>query len=197
MGQEAEIAFGQLNFTNEERKGYDKVEQGFDSYFQPKTNTIHERCKFGQRVQVEGEASEAYIRSLHVMAERCDYGQNKGTYIRDRIVSDILNKDLSRELQMEENLTLATATNKVRTKELILAQQRKENQVAPRTEINYVTYKDSKRSAGANVYLRGRADHNRVALEAPPHGLRGTSMHLKTVDTAKQAISLECVLPMA
>ena len=31
-------------------------------------------------------------------------------------------------------------------------------------------YKDSKRSAGANVYLSQgeRADHNRVALEAPP-----------------------------
>lgn len=43
----------------------------------------------------------------------------------------------------------------------------------------------------------GRADHNRVALEAPPRGLCGTSMHLKTVDTAEQAISLECVLPMA
>ena len=36
-----------------------------------------------------------------------------------------------------------------------------------------------------------------MALEAPPRGLRGTSMHLKTVDTAEQAISLECVLPMA
>ena len=35
------------------------------------------------------------------------------TYIRDRIVSGILDKDLSRELKMEENLTLATATNKV------------------------------------------------------------------------------------
>ena len=58
-------------------------------------------------------------------------------------------------------------------------------------------YKDSKRSAGANVYLRGRADQNRVALEAPPRGLRGTSKHLKTIDTAEQAISLECVMPMA
>ena len=36
-----------------------------------------------------------------------------------------------------------------------------------------------------------------MALEAPPRGLRGTSMHLKTVDTAEQAISLESVLPMA
>ena len=166
MGQEAENAFGQLNLTNEERKDYDKVEQGFDSYFQPKTNTIHERCKFGQRVQIEGEPSEAYIRALHVMAERCDYGHNKDTYIRDRIVSGILDKDLSRELQMEESLTLATATNKVRTKELILAQQREENQVAPRTEVIYVKYKDSKRSAGANVYLRGKSGPQ-------PRGLRG------------------------
>ena len=67
------------------------------------------------------------------MAERCDYGQNKDMHIRDRIVSGILDKDLLREFQMEENLTLATATNKVRTKELILAQQREENQVAPTT----------------------------------------------------------------
>ena len=159
-----------------------------------KKKTIHQRCTFGQRFQVEGEPSEAYVRALHVMAERCDYGQNKDTYIRDRIVSGILDKDMLRGLQMEENLTLATAANKVRTKELILAQQREDNQVAPRTEVYYVKYKDSKRSAGANVYSRGRADHNRVALEAPPRGLRGTSMHLKTFDTAEQAMSLECVL---
>ena len=69
---------------------------------------------------------------------------------------------------MEENLTLplATATNKVRTKEVILAQQREENQVAHRTEVNYVKYKDSKRSAGANVYLRRKSGPQ-------PSGLRG------------------------
>ena len=65
IGQEAENAFWSVD--SEERKDYDKVEQGFDSYFQPKTNAIHEMRKFGQRVQVEGEPIEAYIRALHAM----------------------------------------------------------------------------------------------------------------------------------
>ena len=48
MGHDAEHAFGQLSLTDEERKDFDKVGQVFDSYFQPKTITVHERCKFFQ-----------------------------------------------------------------------------------------------------------------------------------------------------
>ena len=100
---------------------------------------------------------------------------------------------------MEENVTLATATNKARTKELILAHQREENEVAPRTEreVNYLKHEDSKKSAGANVYFRGKSGPQPSGLRGAPRGLRGTSMHLKTVDTAEQAMSLECVQPMA
>ena len=129
MGNDAENAFSQLNLADYEREDFEIVEQAFDVYFQPKTNTIDERCKFGQRVQVIGESSEAYIRSLHVMTERCDYGPNKETNIRDRIVRGILDKELSRELQMAEDLTLAKATNNVRTKELIMAQMQDETEV--------------------------------------------------------------------
>ena len=85
MGNEAENVFDQLSLSDEERGNYDKVGQAFDLYFQPKTNTIHERCKFGQRVQTEGETSEAYIRALHGMAEKCEFGENKEINIRDRI----------------------------------------------------------------------------------------------------------------
>ena len=77
MGSEAENVFDQLSLSDEERGNYNKVGQAFDLYFQPKTNTVHERCKFGQRVQTEGETSEAYIRALHVMAEKCEFGENK------------------------------------------------------------------------------------------------------------------------
>ena len=67
MGQEAKNAFGQLNLTNEERKDYDKVEQGFDSYLQPKTNTIHEKSNLDSvfKLKVSPVSCEAYIRALH------------------------------------------------------------------------------------------------------------------------------------
>ena len=168
MGQEEKLSFGQLILTVEERKDYEEIEQGFDSYFEPETNTIHERRTFNYRVQVEGEPSEAYIRALHVMTEICDFGQNKDKYIRDRIVSGALDKNLSLDLQMEENLTLATSANKLRTKELILAQQREETQVAPRTGVNHVKYKASKRSAGANVYIRGESGPQSSGLRGAP-----------------------------
>ena len=59
MRHEAENAFGQLSLTDEERKDFDKVGQAFDSYFQPNMNTIHERCAFDERVQVEVEPTPA------------------------------------------------------------------------------------------------------------------------------------------
>ena len=92
----------------------------FDAYFVPRKNTIFERTKFYQRVQHTGESVECFVRCLHDLAENCNFGENEQEYIRDRLIAGMLDTDLSRDLQMQqENLTLSEAVDKARHKELV------------------------------------------------------------------------------
>ena len=110
MGNEAEHIFKAFNFSSErEKKQFDKVIEKFDEHFIPKCNVIHERAKFHQRCQQQGETAEAFIRSLYELAEFCDFGDTKEEQIRDRIVIGTLDRELSRKLQLKSDLNLETA----------------------------------------------------------------------------------------
>ena len=86
----------------------------------PRKNTIHERTKFYQRSQQAGESVESFVRSLHDLAVHCNFGDQEQEHIRDRLIARMLDKDLSRDLQMEQDmLTLITAVDKARHKELV------------------------------------------------------------------------------
>ena len=96
----------------------------FDDYFVPRKNTIHERTKFYQRTQKEGESVECFVRSLHELAEHCDFGEKEDEHIRDRLIAGMLDKELSHDLQMEqEDLTLTRAVDTARHKELVQSNQ--------------------------------------------------------------------------
>lgn len=98
------------------------VLQKFDDYFVPRRNTIHERTKFYLRTQQQGESIEGFVRSLHELAEHCNFGDKEEEYIRDRLITGMSDKDLSRDLQMEqETLTLSAAVDRARHKELVQA----------------------------------------------------------------------------
>ena len=96
MGSEAEHIFKSFNFEEEEtRSGINKVIEKFDEHFVPKHNVIHERAKFRQRKQQQGESAEVFIPSLYDLAEYCDLGNSKDEQIRDRIVIGAQDKQLS------------------------------------------------------------------------------------------------------
>ena len=108
MGSEVEHIFKSFNFEEEgDEKRLNKVIEKFDEHFVPKRNVIHERAKFHQRKQQEGESAEVFIRSLYDLAEYCDFGNTKYEQIRDRIVIGEQDKQLSRRLQLESDLDLA------------------------------------------------------------------------------------------
>ena len=110
MRPEAESAFRTLQFTDDaEKDKYDIVLKKFDDYFKPTKNVIHERTHFNLRSQRPGESVDAFIRTLFDIAETCDFGNNKDELIRDRIVTRLLDKGLSRELQLKSDLTLVFA----------------------------------------------------------------------------------------
>ena len=93
---EAEHKFKSFNFEEEgDEKRLNKVNGKFDEHFVPKRNVIHERAKFRQRKQQQGESAQVFIRSLYDLAEYCDFGNSKDEQIRDSIVIGAQDKQLS------------------------------------------------------------------------------------------------------
>ena len=112
----------------------------FEQYFVPKRNTIHERALFYQRSQQPGESVEAFVRSLHELASHCRFEEKESEHVRDRLISGMLDKDMSQKLQFEQdNLTLEKAVDRARHCELVKSQNE--------SQVNFVTksYNQKKR----------------------------------------------------
>jgi hypothetical protein len=57
------------------------------------------------------------------LAETCNYGSLHDELVRDRLVVSIANAQLSERLQMDSELTLKKAIDKIRQSELVREQQ--------------------------------------------------------------------------
>ena len=103
MGPQSEGVFLQLSLSENDSKQYDVITK-FDNHFAPKRNVIDERAMFNKRDQLPDESAESFIRVLYEMAERCDFGAAKDDAIRDRLVVEISDKELSQHLQLKADL---------------------------------------------------------------------------------------------
>eukprot|EP00731_Ephydatia_muelleri_P034495 Em0062g18a len=90
-----------------------------DDYFGVRRNVIFERARFNRRDQLEGETADEYIATLFSLAENCEYGGLKDELIRDRLVVGIRDETLSRQLQLDPELTLKS----IRQREAVKDQQ--------------------------------------------------------------------------
>ena len=122
LGPEAENIFSLFTFARGEDTDHDAVLERFNTYFISKRNVIHERACLYQRAQRPGERAETFIRTLYELSEHCDFGAQREEHIRDRIVVGILDKELSRKLQLIPNLTLEMTVQEVRQVEDVEAQ---------------------------------------------------------------------------
>ncbi|KAF7222047.1 putative LOC107383513-like protein [Nothobranchius furzeri] len=123
MGQEAENIFRSFVFDDvAHRDDFDRVLAKLNEYFIPRRNVIHERACFHQRTQRPGEKVETFIRALYELSEHCEFGAARDENTRDRIVVGVLDKEVSRKLQLAKDLTLTLTIETVRQAEEITTQ---------------------------------------------------------------------------
>ena len=123
LGDKAEDILTLFNLEAEELKKYDTVKGKFESYFEKRRNTIYERPRFNSHTQRENESVEEFIADLYRLAKNCGYGTLHDELVRDRTVVGIRDSKLSKELQLEAELTLDSCITKVRQSESVKKQQ--------------------------------------------------------------------------
>eukprot|EP00731_Ephydatia_muelleri_P000238 Em0001g238a len=144
LGEEAGEVFAACDATDKAKKVYAEAVHTFEKFLGVRKNLIFERPRFNSRDQMKGESTEQYLLVLHGLARNCDYGQLREELIRDRIVIGILDKALSKRLQMDPELTLEKASRMVRQSEsvreqqLVLKGQKDKDKEGVETDVNWM-----------------------------------------------------------
>ena len=153
MGSDAETVYTSFKLSADDEKNYKTVLDKFNDYFVPQVNVIHERAVFNERTQESGESVEAFVRALYVLSATCDFKDSKDDRILDRLVVGLLDKEVSKELQMKKTLTLTDAITMARqaehVKDQVTSQQSGGNSV---DEVK----RGGKRPSGSTRSFRGR-----------------------------------------
>jgi hypothetical protein len=133
MGPDAEKIINQVTVraTTADEVGDETVFvrtlDGFTSYFQPRDNTLHYSILFSVRVQGSEESNEEFIRALYELVAKCGWPEEQQRLmLRARILAGMKDKELSRELQLDEGVEIAAIKSKMRAKEIILRNQKAE-----------------------------------------------------------------------
>ena len=124
VGEEAEAVLTSTNATEEDRRVYDTVVAKFGAFFKIRRNVIFERARFNRRSQLVGESAEQFIMEICTLAEHCNYGDMMDEMIRDRLVVGIQDATLSQLLQLDAELTLEKAKERVRQREAVAVEQK-------------------------------------------------------------------------
>lgn len=135
MGEEAEKVFSQLAIkqpTPEEVTAnanalYDVTVRAFEDYFNPVSNALHYSILLSSCVQKKGQTNEEFIRELYELAGKCAFSDEQNKFmLKMRLLAGMLDKNLSRELQLDPEVTVDAIKAKMRAKETILNNQRRE-----------------------------------------------------------------------
>ena len=84
----------------------DKVLQKFEEHCEPKKNVSYERYKIFSRAQESGETIDQYVTVLRKLSETCEFGTQRNSLIKDRIVLGVNNCKTRERLLRVQELTL-------------------------------------------------------------------------------------------
>ena len=164
MGPEAEKIFSTFGLSEEDGKNYATVLGKYNDYFTPKRNIIHERATFHRRDQKDTETVEEYVRALYDLSQYAEF-QDRDNTIRDRLVLGLVDRELSEKLQLESNLTLATAITMSRQSETVKKQLHEQRHSAVDT-----VHAFRNRRGGASRDTRATRERERASEGARERG---------------------------
>ena len=101
------------SFSEEERAGqnpYNIAMTILNGFFELKRNVPKARQNFLETVPKPGETINYYIVWLKDLVRHCDYGDDAGNQVRDRVLSHIKDPSLKSRIYREDELTLAKLT---------------------------------------------------------------------------------------
>ncbi|KAF6038468.1 hypothetical protein EB796_003223 [Bugula neritina] len=135
MGEEAESIHNQLTIRDQTVEDgtpvatdtiYARTLEAFNGYFNPQENTLHYRILFSSRLQASKETNEQFIREIYELAAKCSWTDTavKQDMIKTRLLAGMLDKTLSRELQLKPDISLEDIKLAMRSKEVILQNQK-------------------------------------------------------------------------
>lgn len=174
MGPQVSRLLITLQTTEDELKKYSEVKTLFDTYFIKKKNIIYERAKFNVRTQMEGETAKEYIANIIALSKTCNYGGLTDELIRDRLVVGIRDPKLSETLQLDENLSLEKAIDKITQSEAVREQNKELREASASTsKVERVTkeQKDYKSKYKPTKKKENSTECNRCAAR-PSHAFK-------------------------
>lgn len=192
MGEKAEEIFTSFQLSVEDSKVYDTVLAKFESHFVIKKNVRFERYNFNKRVQEEGELAESFITALHTLAETCDYKTLKNDLIMDRIIVGIRDQSLSRQMMLNEKLTLEECIRMVRQQEEIKKQQEEMHGKTPPADVNDVSKPRHKSKALASRQQPTSRNLPRIHSSSDKCSYCGRDCHERKVCPARNSACKAC-----
>ena len=103
-GPNVQDIFGTLSNTGSE---YAIALSKLNIYFTPIVNVPYTRHVFRQMKQNEGETILQFVTRLRIVANDCDYGNNRDDFVRDQVIEKCLQKSLRVKFLSERGITLS------------------------------------------------------------------------------------------
>ena len=172
-GPEAQEIHETFVFADDaDKTDYQKVLKKFKDYCEPRTNVVFERYKFWDRNQAPDESVGQWVMDLTNRAASCEFGGQKDSMLRDKIVFGVHDSRVKERLLREPDLTLAKALEVCRAAES--SRQHIKAMSAPaagKLEVHAISSKSMSRgNQSRGCQSRSRQPRGRQVQDRQSHG---------------------------